>query len=875
MPRIYIRKTNRQNWPEEQMQKALDAVRDDLTLEKISSEATDLRTMETSEASTSKVGQHMQNFALPKKRVKRVAVTPGEHALYKRLVKVGVKLSKCRSKVKIQASKIKALQNITTNPKFLEILDALPSTSKILTLLQFREIKKGDRGRRFTLQEKLVSLSIMKQSSKGYRFLRKIFILPSRQILLQLLHQANIKPGINSNTIEQLKKATEAMKLEDKLCILLFDEMSLKPSVAYNERKDRVCGFVTNGDEVYSEYADHAQVFMIRGLLKNYKQPVAYTFSQAATKGPELAKQLKAVVTALQGAGLTVVATVCDQGTNNVSCIKYLLQETRGILLRRGEEPKHNLILVNNQEIIPLYDPPHLIKCVRNNLISKHLKYVKDGETKVAKWAHIMLLHKENPGYKGIRLVPKLTDAHCDPNKIPKMKVKFATQLFSQTVASNMGYLADKGILPADAKDTADILLFFDQLFDAMNGSHGKKKKYGKPLLGPATPTSIHMKVWRESKNMLQKMKFLNRSTLRDEYVPTLNNWVWTLDGTELLLKTLHSKYGVTSVWLRHLNQDPIENFFGCIRSHGCRNVNPTPEKFETAFTTLLVNSLSSVHAPGANCQGDDCYALHEVLITGRGSKEQINCELNTIPDITITPLEDKKDPREIGGLQYVSGKKSKKPQILSNILIQPGSSYHIDLADECSETKQRLSHTLTSDIGLHESDSFWTRVSTDCENIAPAVMNEVFSKIVDSKESTEEDTEPATSAPLKKLSSPTSIILTSPDRLEEYSSPILEQLENLSPFKSSDYVSDSSEDGTIIVAGGKKMRLPNGKSRRTKLNDQYLYHALMTIHLSDAKFKEGIFTGPDVRKLIKDTEFAKVMTNLERNALKMSYLSF
>ncbi|CAB3231574.1 unnamed protein product [Arctia plantaginis] len=497
----------------------------DLTLEKISSEATDLRTMETSEASTSKVGQHMQNFALPKKRVKRVAVTPGEHALYKRLVKVGVKLSKCRSKVKIQASKIKALQNITTNPKFLEILDALPSTSKILTLLQFREIKKGDRGRRFTLQEKLVSLSIMKQSSKGYRFLRKIFILPSRQILLQLLHQANIKPGINSNTIEQLKKATEAMKLEDKLCILLFDEMSLKPNVAYNERKDRVCGFVTNGDEVYSEYADHAQVFMIRGLLKNYKQPVAYTFSQAATKGPELAKQLKAVVTALQGAGLTVVATVCDQGTNNVSCIKYLLQETRGILLRRGEEPKHNLILVNNQEIIPLYDPPHLIKCVRNNLISKHLKYVKDGETKVAKWAHIMLLHKENPGYKGIRLVPKLTDAHCDPNKIPKMKVKFATQLFSQTVASNMGYLADKGILPADAKDTADILLFFDQLFDAMNGSHGKKKKYGKPLLGPATPTSIHMKVWRESKNMLQKMKFLNRSTLRDEYVPTLNNW--------------------------------------------------------------------------------------------------------------------------------------------------------------------------------------------------------------------------------------------------------------------------------------------------------------------------------------------------------------
>ncbi|CAG5038845.1 unnamed protein product [Parnassius apollo] len=52
------------------------------------------------------------------------------------------------------------------------------------------------------------------------------------------------------------------------------------------------------------------------------------------------------------------------------------------------------------------------------------------------------------------------------------------------------------------------------------------------------------------------------------------------------------------------------------------------------------------------------------------------------------------------------------KPQILSNILIQPGCIYSVDLADQFYETKQRLSHTLPSDIGLHESDSFWTRVS-------------------------------------------------------------------------------------------------------------------------------------------------------------------
>ncbi|KAJ8711918.1 hypothetical protein PYW08_008872 [Mythimna loreyi] len=322
-----------------------------------------------------------------RKLVKRVAVTKTERALHQKMLQIGVKLSKCRNKVKKQAIKIKALQNITTNPQFLETLDKMSSTSKILTLLQFREHKKEVKGRRFTLEEKILALTILKQSPKGYRFLRKIFILPSRQILIKLIHMADINAGINKNLMAQVQKATHKMKPEHKLCVVLFDEMSLKPNVAYNERKDRVSGFVTNGQETLPEYADHAQVFMIRGLLKNFKQPVAYTFSQSATKGPELAKQLKAVITELQIAGLNVVATVCDQGTNNVNCIKYLLQETR-----------------------------------------------------------------------------------------------------------------EKGIISEDAQSTADVLLFFDTLFDSVNGSYGKRKKHSKPLLGPATPNSVHHKTWTEAK---------------------------------------------------------------------------------------------------------------------------------------------------------------------------------------------------------------------------------------------------------------------------------------------------------------------------------------------------------------------------------------
>lgn len=259
---------------------------------------------------------------------------------------------------------------------------------------------------------------------------------------------SNLKPGINKNIFEQLKTKADQMKIEQKLCVLMFDEVSLKANITYQERKDKITGLVDNGEERKGDFADHAQVFMVRGLIYNYKQAVSYTFSSSATKGPELAKQIKAVIIGLQEAGLKVVDSVCDQGTNNRQALKLLINETRGNYLRKLEEPKENIILINDQEIIPLYDPPHLLKGIKNNLLNKNLEYTtKEGVKKIAKWSHLKLLYDENPGYKGFRLIPKLTESHINPEKLNKMKVKLASQIFSRTVASNMGYLAGNSLL--------------------------------------------------------------------------------------------------------------------------------------------------------------------------------------------------------------------------------------------------------------------------------------------------------------------------------------------------------------------------------------------------------------------------------------------
>lgn len=110
-----------------------------------------------------------------------------------------------------------------------------------------------------------------------------------------------------------------------------------------------------------------------------------------------------------------------------------------------------------------------------------------------------------------------------------------------------------------------------------------------------------------------------------------------------------------------------MKHFFGAIRSHGWRNINPTPERFESALTTLLVNSLSSVHSHGANCEEDQCNALHALVVTK-------SCEaattgdifLDIINEITLTPLEEKTQPQVMGPLKYVSGYFFKKSKNIS-----------------------------------------------------------------------------------------------------------------------------------------------------------------------------------------------------------------
>jgi len=84
-----------------------------------------------------------------------------------------------------------------------------------------------------------------------------------------------------------------------------------------------------------------------------------------------------------------------------------------------------------------------------------------------------------------------------------------------------------RNIIGTDANDTAFICLFFDKLFDSLNGSF-EKVTDGKIYRTAVKKNSIHHTVWAESLKVLSTMSFVLENG-RKKSVPTIQNWMTTI----------------------------------------------------------------------------------------------------------------------------------------------------------------------------------------------------------------------------------------------------------------------------------------------------------------------------------------------------------
>ena len=322
---------------------------------------------------------------------------------------------------------------------------------------------------RYTTQDKLLALGLLYKSPSAYRFMSRSFCLPSERTLQSYVGDLHVGCGFKSDYTEALKKRVESMNDFEKHCVLTFDGMSLKAKLNYNEAIDKIRGFVDLGEygDHKSEVSKQAIQFMVRGISTKWKQPIGHFFGPNSVSAETLEVMVKDAVLLLENIGVKVVALVCDQEVTHRLLFKKL-----GVTV---SEPW--FVSSKNNKVFAMYDVPHLVKNLRNNMID----YSIHINGNIASFKHIRQMYDLEKNCT-LRLCPKLTDGHFDLKPFKKMKVCLATQVFSHSVSTAMRTYVKFGQLDESALQTADFVELIDQLFDIMNSRSNVKHKWKKPL---------------------------------------------------------------------------------------------------------------------------------------------------------------------------------------------------------------------------------------------------------------------------------------------------------------------------------------------------------------------------------------------------------
>ncbi|KAL3210770.1 hypothetical protein MRX96_052129 [Rhipicephalus microplus] len=261
----------------------------------------------------------------------------------------------------------------------------------------------------------------------------------------------------------------EAVPERERRGVLMFDEMSIRKSVHIREPDMALLGKVDFAEHTrpgdHGKDGDHMLVFLFRPFLGGWSQTVGTFCASGAAPGSIVAKLLLQCIVHLTNAGVVVDAVACDNSTSNQSALRSL-----GV---NGDMHKLQTCFEHpcepSKQVHVVIDPPHIFKCIRNNLLRVGKFLLPQGQEVFHCHYKDLLDYEEEQA--GLRAVPKLTKAHIFPNALQKMSVKLAVQLFSESTASAIEFYSEQ----EDCKKlhgsaaTSQFTRTLNKLFDCLN----------------------------------------------------------------------------------------------------------------------------------------------------------------------------------------------------------------------------------------------------------------------------------------------------------------------------------------------------------------------------------------------------------------------
>ncbi|CAI6353573.1 unnamed protein product [Macrosiphum euphorbiae] len=448
-------------------------------------------------------------------------------------------------------------------------------------------------------QEKKIALSLYYKSPSTYNYMRKSgIILPGKSTVKRWLNSIHFSTGFPSMYMEQIKLKTSDFTYEEKKCVILLDEVSIMKSIEYNKILDEIEGFEDLGPLGRTPtFGTHALVIMLRGLYKKWKFPFCYFFTGNGVKGDDLViiikKCVEKVMTRLN---LIPTTIVCDQGTQNQRMFKLL-----------GGTEDRPFTIINEKKIFLIYDMPHLVKSIRNNLLSGNFEI----NNNIVSFKDIRKTY-ETDIKNTARAMTKITPAHLAPNAFQKMTCKLAIQLFSNSVSAAIKTCVSTGELISDtAINTSNFISVINDMFDAANSKNLYDRNINKR---PISDNNTHvLQNLEKARLMFKNAKKINLKTNKTSVPPCFTGIIWSTTAIMNLFQSEKedmSQFQPTGkdyfLMTNRLTQDALENFFSLMRQKNGYNRNPTARTFRCCFGHICTYSLMQCSTCCSNCEDDD-----------------------------------------------------------------------------------------------------------------------------------------------------------------------------------------------------------------------------------------------------------------------------
>lgn len=512
--------------------------------------------------------------------------SPTKAKLRRKLANYRLKVHRLKQKVK----KLEMGHMKTTKNQAKRISEIGKSISSFVSgakyefiMSQIRNAQRKSAAKRWTIRDKSFALSLFHSSPKTYRLLRTTLDLPAPQTLRRVMRNVAVFPGFNMNILKALEKKLANASPKSKLVSIVIDEMAIKQGVTLDRGRDLLEGFAET-PERENVLANHALVFMVRGLSEKWKQPIGYFTSSGPMKGSEMKNLLFDCIEKIEAIGLTPKVVICDQGTNNQNLFRKQL----------GVTNKRPYFLHKGNRVYAMYDPPHLVKSIRN-IFKKHGYTYKK---KKILWRHIRNFYNEDVK-RDLRFAPKVKLKHMTLPPFKSLRVRLATQVLSHTVASGMKHMIANKVLPRDADDTADFVEAMDRLFNCFNSKtlHTNKEA---SLNGAISAESQHVLYLKDMRTYMKMLK----SNGKVQVPPCISGWQLTITALLKLWDELRDHHDFKFLLTNRLNQDCLENLFSIIRAKGAQRDNPDAAQFRAAFRQVMVDMVM-IPSSQANCEED------------------------------------------------------------------------------------------------------------------------------------------------------------------------------------------------------------------------------------------------------------------------------